>query len=130
LALGGIDFAQGYDKAGQLGFLRDAIKWGTDYFIKVVTHFPYQNEKHFPKFLAIVFEIVSATMLTTNCTFKWETQRLIIIHGKPLNPGRSLGQLTKSLSPDLALILLEKLPLHLPQHQFYSRELMMAIHKI
>jgi hypothetical protein len=36
LALGGIDFAQGYDKAGQLGFLRDAIKWGTDYFIKVV----------------------------------------------------------------------------------------------
>jgi hypothetical protein len=34
LAMGGIFFPEGYTKAGQTGYLLDAIKWGTDYFIK------------------------------------------------------------------------------------------------
>ena len=34
LAWGGIIYEQGYIKAGMLNYLRDAVKWGTDYFIK------------------------------------------------------------------------------------------------
>jgi len=34
LAMGGIFFPEGYTKAGQTGYLLDAVKWGTDYFIK------------------------------------------------------------------------------------------------
>ena len=34
LAWGGIEYAQGYVKAGMMDYLRDAVKWGTDYFIK------------------------------------------------------------------------------------------------
>ena len=37
LAWSGIDFANGYKKAGQWGFYLDAIKWGADYFIKCHT---------------------------------------------------------------------------------------------
>ena len=34
LAWGGISFKDGYESAGQMGYLREALKWGTDYFIK------------------------------------------------------------------------------------------------
>jgi len=34
LAWGGITFKDGYVNAGQFGYLQDALKWGTDYFIK------------------------------------------------------------------------------------------------
>ena len=34
LAWGGIAYEGGYKKAGMLGYLRDAVRWGTDYFIK------------------------------------------------------------------------------------------------
>ena len=34
LAWGGIAYKDGYAKAGMLEYLRDAVKWGTDYFIK------------------------------------------------------------------------------------------------
>ena len=32
--MSGIDFADGYKKAGQYEYLLDAVKWGTDYLIK------------------------------------------------------------------------------------------------
>ena len=35
LAWGAIDYQDAYQQSGQLGFIRDAIRWGTDYFIKV-----------------------------------------------------------------------------------------------
>jgi hypothetical protein len=34
LACGGIEYKQGYQDAGMLKYLQDAIKWGTDYYIK------------------------------------------------------------------------------------------------
>ena len=34
LSWGGISYEEGYVKAGMLEYLRDAVKWGTDYFIK------------------------------------------------------------------------------------------------
>ena len=34
LAWSGIEFGEGYKKAGQFEYLLDAVKWGTDYFIK------------------------------------------------------------------------------------------------
>ena len=34
LAWGGISFQEGYESAGQMDYLLDALKWGTDYFIK------------------------------------------------------------------------------------------------
>ena len=34
LAWSGIDFADGYKKAGQYEYLLDAVKWGTDYLLK------------------------------------------------------------------------------------------------
>ena len=37
LAWSGIDFADGYKKAGQYEILLDTVKWGTDYFIKCHT---------------------------------------------------------------------------------------------
>ena len=37
LSWGGISYPQGYEKAGMTGYLRDAVKWGTDYFIKAHT---------------------------------------------------------------------------------------------
>ena len=37
LAWSGIDFAEGYKKAGQWDYYLDAIKWGADYFIKCHT---------------------------------------------------------------------------------------------
>jgi hypothetical protein len=37
LAWSGITFADGYKKAGQMDYLLDAVKWGTDYFIKCHT---------------------------------------------------------------------------------------------
>lgn len=41
LAMGGIDFKQGYESAVQFGYLLDAVKWGTDYFLKVL-HVPHR----------------------------------------------------------------------------------------
>ena len=35
LAWGAIDYQDAYQQSGQLGYVRDAIRWGTDYFIKV-----------------------------------------------------------------------------------------------
>jgi endoglucanase len=35
LAMGGLDFKEGYVAAGQLEYLLDAIKWGADYYLKV-----------------------------------------------------------------------------------------------
>ena len=40
LAWGGISFKDGYESAGQFEYLLDALKWGTDYFIKA---HPSQN---------------------------------------------------------------------------------------
>ena len=37
LSWGGISYPQGYEKAGMMGYLQDAVKWGTDYFIKAHT---------------------------------------------------------------------------------------------
>ncbi|XP_037025017.1 endoglucanase A-like [Bradysia coprophila] len=37
LAMGGIDFKQGYQSAGQFDYLLDAVKWGADYFLKCHT---------------------------------------------------------------------------------------------
>ena len=37
LSWGGISYPQGYEKAGMMDYLRDAVKWGTDYFIKCNT---------------------------------------------------------------------------------------------
>ena len=37
LSWGGISYPQGYEKAGMMDYLRDAVKWGTDYFIKAHT---------------------------------------------------------------------------------------------
>ena len=37
LSWGGISYPQGYQKAGMMGYLQDAVKWGTDYFIKCHT---------------------------------------------------------------------------------------------
>ena len=34
LAWGGITYEGGYVKAGMMNYLRDAVKWGTDYFLK------------------------------------------------------------------------------------------------
>ena len=34
LAWGGIAYPEGYTKAGQMSYLLDSVKWGTDYFIK------------------------------------------------------------------------------------------------
>ncbi len=34
LAWSGIDYKAGYQKAGQLNYLLDAVKWGMDYLIK------------------------------------------------------------------------------------------------
>ncbi|XP_023342709.1 endoglucanase 7 isoform X2 [Eurytemora carolleeae] len=34
LSWGGLTFMSGYQEAGQLGYLEDAVKWGTDYIIK------------------------------------------------------------------------------------------------
>lgn len=34
LAYGGIDYGTAYEAAGQMGHLKDAVKWGTDYLIK------------------------------------------------------------------------------------------------
>ena len=34
LAYGGISYATAYEAAGQMGYLKDAVKWGTDYIIK------------------------------------------------------------------------------------------------
>ena len=34
LAWGGISYPEGYQNAGMLGYLQDAVKWGTDYLIK------------------------------------------------------------------------------------------------
>ena len=37
LAWSGVEFADAYEKAGQLKYLYEAVKWGTDYFIKCHT---------------------------------------------------------------------------------------------
>ena len=37
LAWSGVEFAEGYKKAGQWKYLLEAVKWGTDYFIKCHT---------------------------------------------------------------------------------------------
>jgi hypothetical protein len=37
LAWSGIEFAEGYKKSGQFEYLLDAVKWGTDYFLKCHT---------------------------------------------------------------------------------------------
>ncbi len=34
LAWGGIAYPEGYTNSGQTNYLLDAVKWGTDYFIK------------------------------------------------------------------------------------------------
>lgn len=34
LSWGGISYESGYDKAGMLTYLQEAVKWGTDYLIK------------------------------------------------------------------------------------------------
>ena len=34
LSMGGIMFPEGYAKSGMTNYLLDAVKWGTDYFIK------------------------------------------------------------------------------------------------
>ena len=34
LAWGGIAYPEGYTKSGQTQYLMDAVRWGTDYFIK------------------------------------------------------------------------------------------------
>jgi len=34
LAWGGIAYPEGYANSGQTNYLLDAVKWGTDYFIK------------------------------------------------------------------------------------------------
>jgi endoglucanase len=34
LAWGGVAYPQGYTNSGQFNYLLDAVKWGTDYFIK------------------------------------------------------------------------------------------------
>ena len=34
LAWGGIAYPEGYTNSGQTGYLLDAVKWGTDFFIK------------------------------------------------------------------------------------------------
>ena len=36
LAWGLVDYEDAYQKAGELENVRNAIKWGTDYFIKVL----------------------------------------------------------------------------------------------
>ena len=33
LAWGAISFQQGYENAGQLGYMYECLKWATDYFI-------------------------------------------------------------------------------------------------
>ena len=37
LAWGAISFQEGYEKAGQLGYIKDTIQWATDYFIDAHT---------------------------------------------------------------------------------------------
>ena len=37
LAWGGIAYPAGYSSSGQTNYLLDAVKWGTDYFIKAHT---------------------------------------------------------------------------------------------
>ena len=37
LAWSGIEFADAYKKSGQMEYLLDTVKWGTDYFIKCHT---------------------------------------------------------------------------------------------
>ena len=37
LSWGGISYAAGYEKAGMLEYLLEAVKWGTDYFLKAHT---------------------------------------------------------------------------------------------
>lgn len=39
LAMGGIDFKDGYLSAGQFDYLLDAVKWGADYYLKVFLKF-------------------------------------------------------------------------------------------
>ena len=45
LAMGGIFFPEGYIKSGQTNYLLDAVKWGTDYFIKChVSEFEFYGQ--------------------------------------------------------------------------------------
>ena len=37
LAWGMIEFEEGYEKAGQMEYARDSLKWGTDYMMKCHT---------------------------------------------------------------------------------------------
>ena len=37
LSWGGLSYPQGYQNAGMMDYLRDAVKWGNDYFIKCHT---------------------------------------------------------------------------------------------
>ena len=39
LAYGGISYSAGYEAAGEMDNLKDAIKWGTDYIIKAHASF-------------------------------------------------------------------------------------------
>ena len=41
LAWSGVDYADGYKKAGQWDYLLDAVRWGADYFIKCHTGYIY-----------------------------------------------------------------------------------------
>ena len=42
LAWGALDYENAYVKAGQLDYVRDAIRWSTDFFIKVKFQFEIQ----------------------------------------------------------------------------------------
>lgn len=39
VAWGAIEYEKAYEKAGQLNYVRDMLKWSTDYFIKVLYFF-------------------------------------------------------------------------------------------
>lgn len=89
LAMGGIDFKNGYVSAGQFDYLLDAVKWGADYYLKV-----FQQIEYFDG-LSQFSIYPSVTQAKQNCTFRSVIPQQIIIGGIYQNGGLILVQLTK-----------------------------------
>jgi hypothetical protein len=104
LAFGGIDFRAGYESAGQLGYLRDALKWGADYYIKVNL-----KKKTFYSSIHFLTILNSVTPKPMNFMSKSEIPKLTTTLGIDQKSGMGLDLLIKSLQQSLVLTLLGKL---------------------
>ena len=74
LAWGGVAYPDGYANAGQTSYLLQAVKWGTDYFIKAhVSPFVFYGQV---KILYIqITQVLIVILLYTTTNFKfWENK--------------------------------------------------------